>query len=65
MEEQRNGLKSEGDQSQEPIQEERRPDVQLEALIFFKRKQAFDVLGEERSNKIQLKKHLSESTVHK
>lgn len=65
VEEQINTLKSERSQSQEPVLEERRPDVQLEALIFFKRKQAFDVLGEERSNKIRLKNHLSESRVRK
>jgi hypothetical protein len=38
---------------------EGQPDVQLEALIFFNKKQAFDVLGVERSNKIRLKENLS------
>lgn len=57
--------KTELGQSQEPVLEEKRPDVQLEALIFFERKQAFDDLGVERENKIRLKKHVSGSTVHK
>ena len=66
VEKRRNTLKSELEcgESQEPVMEERRRDVQLEALIFFKRKEAFDVLEEERSNKIRLKKQLSGSTVH-
>ena len=65
VEKQKNTSRSDGGQSQETILEERRSYLQQEALVFFKRKQAFDVLGVERSNKIQLKKHLSESPVRK
>ena len=44
-----------------PVAVEEQPDsdVRLEALIFFHRKQAFDVLVVERSNKIRLKERLS------
>ena len=64
VERQRNSLISERGQSQELVLEEWRTDVHQEALIFFERKQAFDVLREERSNKIRTKERLSESTVH-
>lgn len=63
VERQRNTAKMERGQSHKPVLEERQPDVQLEALVFFKRKQAFDLLGVERSNKIRLKEHFSGSTV--
>ena len=65
VEKRTNTSKSERGQSYKPVLEEGQPDVQLEALIFFKRKQAFDVLWVERSNKIRLKKHFSGSTVRK
>lgn len=62
-EKQTNTSKSEHGQSQyKPVLEEGQPDVQLEALIFFEKKQAFDILGVERSNKIQPKKRFSGST---
>ena len=63
VEKQRNRSNLESNQSDKSVPEEREPDVQLEALTFFKRKQAFDVLGVERSNRIRLKKHFSGSTV--
>ena len=55
--------KSERGQSHKPVLEEGQSDVKQEALIFFKRKQAFDVLAVERSNKIRLKEHFSGPTV--
>jgi hypothetical protein len=57
--------KSQLGQAQERILEEIRRDVQLEALVFFGKKQLFDLLVEERSNKIRLKKNLPKSSVHK
>lgn len=67
VEKQTNTSRSERGQSHKPVLEEGQPDVQLEALIFFERKQAFDILEVERSNKIRPKKRLSgsASTVHK
>lgn len=62
VEKQRNTWKSEGGQSHKPVPEGK-PDIQLEALIFFERKQAFDTLGVERSNRIWIKEHFSGSIV--
>jgi hypothetical protein len=62
VDKQRNTWKSERGQSHEPVLEGK-PDIQLEALIFFERKQAFDALGVERSNRICIKEHFSGSIV--
>jgi hypothetical protein len=62
VEKRRNTWKLERGQSHKPVLEGK-PDIQLEALIFFERKQAFDALGVERSNRTWIKEHFSGSIV--
>jgi len=61
VEKQRNTLES---QSHKLVLGEIEAAAQLEALVFFKKKEAFDALALERSNRIRLKQIFSGSTVH-
>lgn len=63
VEKQKTTLELERGQSREFVLGELQANVQ-EALVFFKKKEAFDALVLERSNKIRLKGVFSGSTVH-
>jgi hypothetical protein len=63
VEKQRNTSESGSGQSHEPVLEGMQTNVRAEALVFFKKKKAFEALALERSNKIWLKNVFSEHSV--